>query len=175
MTGRTVVNGRTIEWVFRHCHPDHTDLRATLEASREHDADGRFHVHLEFGAVYVASEIAIVLAELDYRAHRIGLTRADRLPRSLLSLEIAVSRVLDLTDSVVRAAWGVTADDLRSGDYTRCREVARAARDDGYEAVRYPSARGDGDNYAVFLDRMKPGSYLKEVARGWVDGVEPPS
>jgi len=83
-------------------------------------------------------------------------------------LELAVRRILDLTDEEIRTAWGITTDDLRGDDYARCQEIARAARDDGYEAIRFPSARGAGENYAIFLDRLTPGSHLREDAREWI-------
>jgi hypothetical protein len=96
-----------------------------------------------------------------------GLRREDLLPRLLLTLDLSLRRILDLTDEEVRSAWGLTADDLASDDYARCQEVARAARD-GYEAIRFPSARGAGENYAVFLDRLAPGSHLREDRREWI-------
>jgi RES domain-containing protein len=168
MVQRVTAGGRTREWVFRHCHPDHTNLTETLAASRDHDDCGRFHIRGRFGAVYVACDQDTALAELDYKASLAGLTRADLLPRYLLTLELSGTRVLDLTDETIRQAWGLTKDDLQGDDYTRCREVAEAARDDGYEAILYPSARGTTENYAVFLDRLKPGSSLKEVARSLI-------
>jgi RES domain-containing protein len=160
---RTTSPERVTERVFRHCQEDHANLRATLEASS--GAPGRFHVLREFGAVYVATDRETTLAELDHRARRAGLSREDLLPRLLLTLELAARRILDLTDEAVRKAWGLTLDDLAGDEYARCQEVARAARDDGYEAIRFPSARGAGQNYAVFLDRLAPGSHLREVDR----------
>lgn len=166
MVQRGTAHGRTTEWVFRHCLEEHANLQATLEANR--DAGGRFHIQGQFGAVYVAADRATALAELDHRATRAGLTRAELLPRLLLTLELGARRILDLNDPEVQQAWGLTPSDLASDDYTRCQEVARAARDDGFEAIRFPSARSAGENYAVFLDRLAPGSYLREEAREWI-------
>lgn len=95
----------------------------------------------------------------------LGLSREDLLPRLLLTLELSLRRILDLTDESVRRDWGLSTEDIRSNHYGRCQEIARAARDDGYEAIRFPSARGAGENYAVFLDRLVPGSYLREFGR----------
>lgn len=166
MIRRATSAAGTTEWVFRHCQEDHANLHATLEASTA--AEGRFHVRREFGAVYVAADRETALAELDHRARMAGLSREDLLPRLLLTLELTARRILDLTDEGVRQAWGLTAVDLSDDDYTRCQEVARAARDDGYEAIRFPSARGAGENYAVFLDRLAPGSHVREHAREWI-------
>lgn len=166
MIQRKTSPGRTSEWVFRHCQAEHANLQATQAASRE--VEGRFHVRGEFGAVYAAADRETALAELDHRARLAGLSREELLPRLLLTLDLTVRRVLDLTDEEVRTAWGIAADELRSSDYPRCQEIARAARDDGYEAIRFPSARGVGDNYAVFLDRLAPGSHLREADREWI-------
>lgn len=163
MIQRKVSPRRTTEWVFRHCQQEHADLRATLDASQA--VEGRFHIRSEFGAIYVSSDRQTALAELDHRARLMGLRREDLLPRLLITLDLAAERILDLTDETVRKAWGISVQDLRGSDYARCQEVARAARDDGFEAIRFPSARGAGDNYAIFLDRLSPGSHLLEAAR----------
>ena len=89
----------------------------------------------------------------------------------MLTLAVRLRRVLDLTDATVRDAWGLTLDDLAADDYARCQEVALAARADGYEAIRYPSAamredRESGDsavNLAIFADRLHPGSEVRVV------------
>ncbi len=139
------------------------DLPATLEASR--GVEGRFHVRGDFGAIYVAADRKTALAELDYRARSLGLRREDLLPRLLLTMEASVRRILDLTDLEAREAWGLTLDDLLGSDYGRCQEVARAARADGFEAIRFRSARASGENYAIFFDRLVPGSHLREEGR----------
>ena len=83
----------------------------------------------------------------------------------MLHLDVSLARVLDLTDPAVRDTWGISLADLASDDYTRCQTVARQARRDGYEAVRYPSATGDGENLAIFMDRMDAGSFVRIVQR----------
>ena len=152
MVDRRSAGEWTVERVVRHCQEEHADLQATLEASQR--AEGRFHVPNEFGLVYVAADRETALAELDHRARMAGLT-----------LEFSARRILDLTDPAVCDAWGLSAADLSDNDYARCQEVARSARDDGFEAIRFPSARGHGENYAIFLDRLAPGSHLREEAR----------
>jgi hypothetical protein len=44
--------------------------------------------------------------------------------RLLLTLDLTVRRILDLTDEEVRKAWGITTDDLEGNDYARCQEIA---------------------------------------------------
>ncbi len=83
----------------------------------------------------------------------------------MLHLEVSLGRVLDLGDEAVREAWGISPADLASDDYERCQAVARDARRAGYEAIRYPSATGEGENLAVFMDRMKGGSSVRITER----------
>lgn len=72
--------------------------------------------------------------------------------------------VLDLTDPATRRDWGATIEELTDlDDYSRCHEMARLARRAGYEAIRYPSAVDGESNYAVFLDKLKPGSEVEIV------------
>jgi RES domain-containing protein len=159
MVGRSEVGGITTEWVFRHCAEDHRNLRETSEHNRNHP--GRYHVKGEFGAIYVACEEATALRELDHRAEKAGVPRAALLPRLMLTLHLRVQSLLDLTDDETRTQWGTTLEEItRSNDYTRCHEIARLARQAGYEAIRFPAFGGGGENYAVFYDRLRPGSEL---------------
>jgi RES domain-containing protein len=148
---------------FRQCHPDHTDLGATLRASLHHPF--RFNPPEEFGVLYVALTERTAVAELERQAERIGIPVARLAPRLMLHLEVSLGRVLDLTDHGVREAWGLSISDLASDDYARCQAIARAARRDGFEAVRYPSATGEGENLAIFMDRLEKGSSVRITQR----------
>lgn len=160
------------EWVFRHCAPAHKDLHATLEQSRRWG--GRYNAAGEFGAIYVACERATALRELDRRAAKLGISRGQVLPRLLLTLHVRLQNVLDLTDAAVRRAWDAELDDLKhEADNSRCLEIARAARRDGFEAIRFPSFTDGADNYAIFLDVLKPGSELTIEDEETVENGEP--
>jgi RES domain-containing protein len=168
MVGRSKAGGFELERVFRHCAPSHTNLSSTLESNKWWG--GRYNPVNEFGAIYVASEEATATEELERRVQKQGVPRSHLLPRLLLTLHLKVQKVLDLTDAAVRQAWGTTLEEItREDDYARCREVARIARRDGYEAIRYPSYVDGRDNYAVFYDVLKPGSDLVIVAERLLD------
>jgi RES domain-containing protein len=142
---------------YRQCHPTHTEIAdATLRASAREG--GRFNPQHEFGAVYVSLSRETAVRELRRRAQRLAIDVADLLPRTMLRLRVDLERVLDLTNPSTATAWGVSAAQLRSDDLAPCQEVARAARRNGYEAIRYPAASGTGVNVAIFLDRLHAGS-----------------
>lgn len=148
---------------FRQCHPDHTDFGATLQASLHHPF--RFNPPREFGVLYVALNERTALAELERQAARLGIPVSRLAPRLMLQLEVSLGRVLDLTELGIREAWGLSLSDLASDDYTRCQSVARAARRDGFEAIRYPSATGEGENLAIFMDRLAKESSVQITQR----------
>lgn len=144
--------------VYRATHPDYEDLDHTIEIGKGHP--GRFNP-LGTGALYVALARETASTELKRRAEKLGRTLKSFAPRALFTLDVVLRQVLDLTDADVRAEWDITLDDLRTEhDYTRCHEVAQVARRDGYEAIRFPSATGDGANLAIFYDQRHTGSYV---------------
>jgi RES domain-containing protein len=154
--------------VFRHCGPQHTDLDQTL--AHAETVGGHYNPPAEFGAIYASATRADALRELHRSAERLGLERGDLLPRVLLTLELRVEKLLDLTDEGVREAWGVQLEDLlHDTDYSRCHEIARSARRAGYEAIRFPAFDRRGVNYAIFLDRLKPGSSLRSISEESLD------
>ena len=162
-----------VGFAFRQCHPDHAGVAETVRASAAYPSrftppGGRF------GVLYVALAPETASAELRRRAEQLGVSVGALAPRAMLTLAVRLRRVLDLTDPAVRGAWGLTTEDLGGDAYARCQEVAVAARADGYEAIRYPSAAvarggagepvaGGADNLAVFADALHPGSDVRVV------------
>ena len=155
---------------FRQCHPDHASVADTLRAGAAFPS--RFTPRgARFGVLYVALARETATAELRRRAAQLGMPLAALAPRAMLTLGVRLRRALDVTDAAVRRAWGLTSEDLAADDYARCQEVALAARADGYEGIRYPSAAvtdgreggAPGVNLAIFADRLHPGSEVRVV------------
>jgi hypothetical protein len=96
------------------------------------------------------------------QAKQEGLEDWKFLPRTLFAMEARLGRVLDLTSPEVLPAR-LAPGDLRSDDWGACQAVARAAREQGFEAIFYPSATGRGENLAIFADRLLPSSYVRIV------------
>jgi RES domain-containing protein len=147
---------------FRHCSPEYAEVSTkTLDGSKRDG--GRFNPKGEFGAVYVALNRRTAERELSRLAERLGFTVDMLLPRAMLTLDINLGAVLDLTLRGTQKEWGLTPDALRASDFAICQEVARAARRDGYEAILFPSATGEGLNLAIFFDQLRPGSRVNIV------------
>ncbi|HEU4884340.1 MAG TPA: RES family NAD+ phosphorylase [Longimicrobium sp.] len=150
--------------VYRQSSPRYAEIsERTLLASL--GTGGRFNPTGEFGALYVSLDPETPFRELRRQVVKAGLTVLDFLPRTLFAADARLERVLDLACADVPAEYRLSARSLGSDDWTACQDVARRARAAGYEAIRFPSATGSGENLAVFLDRLAPGSYVR-IIRG---------
>jgi RES domain-containing protein len=124
---------------------------------------GRFNPTGEFGALYVSLDPETPFRELRRQAVKAGLDVLDFLPRTLFAADARLQRVLDLACADVPVEYCLPQPLLGSDDWTVCQDVARRARLVGYEAIRFPSATGAGENLAIFLDRLGPGSHIRII------------
>jgi RES domain-containing protein len=151
--------------VYRVTGPTYT-IADTLTASRGYP--GRFNTST-VGALYVSLDKNTALAELIRRAQLANLSPTAYHPRALFTYIVRLQAVLDLTDTPTCDAWGLTHPLLLSDDHTACQEVAAAAHRDGYEAIRYPSVTGHGDNLAIYYDARHAGSHVLEIRSDLID------
>lgn len=148
--------------VYRQAPPRYAEITTrTLLASL--GIGGRFNPAGEFGALYVSLDPDTPFRELRRQAMKAGLEVLDFLPRTLFAAETRLQRVLDLACADVPVDYRIPPDALRSDDWAACQNVARRARRAGYEAIRFPSATGAGENMAIFVDRLSPGSFIRIV------------
>lgn len=99
-----------------------------------------FNSETRFGEAFYISEVPdTTLAELAYHdAIGVDTIRFSYNPRN--------AKVLDLTKTRIAKSWGYVGGD----DYTAAQAIAEKAQQAGYNAIRYPSARGQGANLAIF-------------------------
>lgn len=146
--------------VFRQTLPKHAEISdRSLAASAR--TGGRFNPTGEFGALYVSLDPETPLRELRRQVASQGTDLLSALPRTLFACYVSLQRVLDLRSSRVRGEWGLSEEDLHANSWDACQPVARRARDAGWEAIRFPSATGEGENLAIFVDRLHAGSYVQ--------------
>lgn len=158
--------------VYRQSLPRYAEITDhTLIASCR--AGGRFNGANEFGALYVSLDPETPLRELHRAAARMGITTSALLPRTLFAAEARLARVLDLTAAPTRDRWKLSAGQLLSEDWSACQEVARRARRGGYEAIRFPSATGEGENLAIFVDRMGAHSFIRILREEEIRPIRP--
>jgi RES domain-containing protein len=154
---------RLVGLTFRATSPRYSDLHKTAAMSRRYP--GRFN-SADVGAVYVSREPETAVDELRRRAARDGVSLADMHPRSILVIDLLLRDVVDLTTSRQLDAWGLSPGDLVSDNLERCQEAADVAGRLGAEAIRWASATGAGQSFALFVDQLRPGSHV-EIAKSF--------
>ncbi|MFQ6090246.1 MAG: RES domain-containing protein, partial [Candidatus Bipolaricaulia bacterium] len=90
-----------------------------------------------------------------------------RQPLVCAEVQVTLRKVLDLSDDRVLRELGIERGDLmrvtgdEAEDYRLTREIARAARAAGFEALKVPSVTTCGSNLVVFSDRLSRSSGLE--------------
>nr|WP_232472031.1 RES family NAD+ phosphorylase [Vibrio gazogenes] len=71
--------------------------------------------------------------------------------RVVLTKEVKLKKVLDLTDSQVRGKLNVTLEDITNGsDYSKTQAIGKWAKEHGYDGILAPSARdSEGSNIVI--------------------------
>ena len=119
-------------------------------------ARGRWNRHDEYGCLYTSLSREGAAAEYAKELGRIGVEASADKPKDLVSLNVTVARVLDLTDARQRDRFGVSLETLIGDvddDVESCRIVADLARLAGYDAIPSPSAAlGGARNLNLHVD-----------------------
>lgn len=89
----------------------------------------------------------------------------DLAPRDLVSIEVSLSKVLDLTDKKILEQIGINENEIVGNNISLCLEISRRARRAGFEAILAPSATKKGAVLVVFPDRLRPASRLEVVGK----------
>lgn len=105
-----------------------------------------------------------VADEFHRLAKRQGLRPEDFLPRDFYIYEVELVELLDLREKAARDVLGLQQGDLSSDELRTCQLVGESAHHAGREGILAPSAADGGTVLAVFLDRMLPGSAVRDVA-----------
>ena len=134
-----------------------------LDSSGSLMAGGRWNPQGEYGVLYTALIEETAVAELERLAERQGLTSDDLAPRDLVSIEVSLSKILDLTDNKIMQQIGIRENEIVGNDPALCLEISRLARRAGFEAILAPSATKKGSILVVFPDRLGPASRLEAI------------
>lgn len=110
---------------------------------------------MEYGCLYTALTRAGARAEYEkYLDRARGPER--KKPRDLVSIDVTVTPVLELTNEAIRTRLGVTLSTLtgdEEADLETCRTIADWARSEGYRAILAPSAAREGERVlAIYIE-----------------------
>ncbi len=140
--------GRVWRYVPRGAHPLHIGFILL--------ARGRWNRHDEYGCLYTSLSREGVFAEYAKELRRLGIEASADQAKDLVTLNIAVARVLDLTAARGRERFGISLATLtgdEEDDLESCRLVADLARLAGYDAILSPSASLVGErNLNLYID-----------------------
>jgi RES domain-containing protein len=155
---------------WRHLSPRYDPLSG--EGARVHG--GRFNPPGSFPVLYLCQSRPCAIAELQRLGERQVIGVEGLLPRALYRYEIALDRVLDLTDNEVRAEVGLRLDMLTGPDWTACQKLGSTLYAVGAQAVSSPSATGIGAVLAVFVQQIGVGRVEPRLAEEWhsVDQID---
>jgi len=147
--------------VYRHLSSqyDALDISGSLKAG------GRWNPQGEYGVLYAGLNGETAKAELERLAERQGLTLEDLAPRHLVSIQVSLSKVLDLTNKRTLEQLGISERNLTGNDVSLCLEISRLARRAGFEAILAASATKKGTALVVFSDCLRPSSGLEALDR----------
>lgn len=136
------------------------------EGSRE--ASGRFHGKGELVIVYTSTDLKTAEWEYSNTARSSGLNITSLLPYIIIGADVTLSKVLDLSDALVRERLGVTLAEVRSvrwdasSDQTLTQIIGRLAYEAKFEAILAPS-RGGGLNLNIFRQNLLPDSSIEII------------
>ena len=154
--------------IFRMINPQFSSNADILDGAGGLRADGRWNVKGRFRCSYASQTPETAMQEVLVATRRKGLPDEKALPRTLVGLDLAVQRTLDLTDGAARLRcrigrkrilgekWWIENQKDREA-FTQA--VGRAARTAGFEAILAPSAADAprGVNAVVFPENLRKG------------------
>lgn len=79
-------------------------------------ARGRWNRHDEYGCLYTSLSREGAFAEYTKELRRLGIEPNADQPKDLVTIRVAVARVLDLTDVHAREQFGINLDTLTGDD-----------------------------------------------------------
>lgn len=98
-----------------------------------------------------------------------GINPTEAAPRDLVSIEVKVVNVFDLTDPHILKELGINDRDLvddSDASMELCRVIADYARSRGNSAILSPSAAAKGEkNLSVYIDVGPAGDLTLDVGR----------
>ena len=155
--------------VFRMIKPEFSSSADILDGAGGLRADGRWNVKGLFRCSYVSQTPETAMQEVLIDPRRKGLPDEKALPRTLVCLDLAVQRTLDLTDGaarlrcrigrkrILKETWWI---ENQNGREAFTQAAGRAARTAGFEAILVPSAADSprGVNAVVFPENLRKGS-----------------
>lgn len=124
---------------------------------------GRWNPPDSFATLYLALDKSAAVAEFHRLAARQLRDPTDFLPRRICRYDVTLSAVLDLREDGKQRQLGLSDAELLASDALACRGIGEAAQHLGLEGILAPSATGTGTVLAVFYDRLRAESHVRDL------------
>jgi RES domain len=126
-------------------------VRSKRDPMRGSTANGRWGSSGEFEVLYTACDRDGALAEVGYRMSLEPIWPS-KIEHDVHRIEVALDRVLDLTDFALLGKFGIHEDSYGGHRYDAEQAVSAAARFLEFHAILVPNARYSGNNLVVYPD-----------------------
>ena len=126
-------------------------VRSRRDPMRGSTANGRWGAAGEFEVLYTACDRDGALAEIGYRMSLEPIWPS-KLRHEVHKINVALDRVLDLTDFAFLARLGIHESSYEGHRYEVEQSVSAAARFLEFQAILVPNARYSGNNLVVYPD-----------------------
>lgn len=163
MPARGRVHDRAILDALESLDPEPFDGEVWRTTRKGHDslcgsgADGRWSSSGEFEVLYTSLARGGSLAEIGYRLSLEPMWPS-RIEHQVHLIAAQTERTLRFADVASLAPLGVDASRYGSFDYGATQAIAAAAYFLEFDGLIVPSARWEGANLVLFMDRAPPGS-----------------
>jgi RES domain-containing protein len=157
--------------IYRVTTLKYRDPRVILFGEGSYRNGGRWNAIESLRAVYGSTDAVVALAEQQANAEYANLPYPFRETRLVVAVEVALSRVVDLSAAEVLETLGVTEEELRREDWRKVQEqgfesftqaLGRALFEARAEGLLARSARVEhGINIAYFPENKQGGSKIR--------------
>lgn len=158
--------------VFRFISPKFSRPKDIVSGEGGLNASGRWNLKGSYRICYTSTDPETALAESLAHARYFNLPLASSLPRTLVSIDVRLRNVLDLTDGKLRQRLKLGITTLKTHDWRRVNQELRESTtqswgrsffETGYEAVLVPSTATSGRNLIVFPSNLNRNSKFEVV------------
>ena len=158
--------------VYRVTTLNYPNPKSILQGEGSFRYGGRWNAIGSFRAVYGSTEDTVAVVESRANAEYAGMPYPFRTPRLLVTIELSLRRVLDLSLEPVRKDLDITLELLSQEDWRKIQEqrresftqtLGRAVFENGGEGLLAPSARIPGGVNVVYFPGNKQGASVARV------------
>ena len=168
--------------VYRVTTLNYPDPKSILLGEGSFLYGGRWNAIGSFRVVYGSTEDTVAVAESRANAEYAGMPYPFRTPRLLITIELSLRRVLDLSSEQVRSDLNVSLEILNQdwrkiqdqGQESFTQTLGRAVFENGGEGLLVPSARVPGSiNVIYFPENKQRGSVARVYESEKLDRLVP--